>query len=126
MKTLRFKDHGYAPAAAFALLLIVGCDSMYPPKQRPKGVPPHAAWVGGIDGGGYVVCMADEKAYNECTIWNDYGGEGLARRYVLRGLNRPAKANELKYEYLAGKQIGLENGLLLVSSGEYRIVDSKD
>ena len=43
-----------------AIVALAGCQYDWRPPNRPGGVPSEATWVGGIDGGGWVLCQADE------------------------------------------------------------------
>jgi hypothetical protein len=98
-----------------ALLLssIVACkNAELRPKVRPAAVPTSAIWAGGADGGAYFECTTD-KYVNHCTIWNDYTGQFRKASFVLKKQNRPATSEELRYTGNDGKNIYLENGLVL-------------
>jgi hypothetical protein len=88
------------------------CHSQYPP-QRPTNVPESAVWAGGIDGGGWVVCVSTSEC-NECTTYSETGTIFGPRRFVLKGLKRPARLDELNFEYVDGSNIGLSGNLVLV------------
>jgi len=94
-------------------LSLIGCYRPYPP-PIPGGVPASAVWVGGLDGGGWVICSSDDADYNTCTIYDEEGRSQGPAKYRLRGLNRAARSNELRYRYLTGDEIGLEGGLKLI------------
>jgi hypothetical protein len=93
-------------------VLMIGCYRAYPP-ARPEGVPSSAVWAGGLDGGGWVTCSSDLKAYNVCAIYDEEGRTQGPSRYSLKGLDRAASPNELHYTYCTGKAIGLEGGMEL-------------
>jgi hypothetical protein len=96
--------------------LQLGCYREYPP-QKPLTVPAEAVWAGGWDGGGWVVCTTSTLEYNECSIFNEAGQTQGSRRYVLfpGSVRRAARPGELRYKYLTGNVIGLEDGLELVA-----------
>jgi len=106
-------------------VILAGCQYDLRRPKRPEGVPLEASWAGGIDGGGWVLCHADEPAtdYNLCTIWNEEGKAFEPSRYRLRDrdrdLNRAARASELRYTYVTGEQIGLQGGLELLKVGSF-------
>jgi hypothetical protein len=95
-----------------AILSLLGCYRPYPP-PRSGGVPASAVWVGGLDGGGWVICSSDDADHNACTIYDEEGRSQGPFTYKLRVLNRAARSNELRYIYLTGDEIGLAGGLTL-------------
>jgi hypothetical protein len=60
-----------------------------------------------------VTCSSDSVEYNVCTIWDEEGRTGGSARYTLKDAHRAATAAELKYTYLTGKAIGLDDRLEL-------------
>jgi hypothetical protein len=108
-----------------AIVALAGCQYDLRPPKRPGGVPSEATWVGGIDGGGWVLCHADEplSGYNLCTVWNEEGRPFESGRYRLRdkfkNLNRAAKSDELHYTYASADLIGLQGGLELLKVGSF-------
>jgi hypothetical protein len=90
--------------------LQLGCYRPYPP-TKPEGVPAEAVWAGGVDGGGWVLCLTPSPEYNECTIFDEEGRTPGPRRYTLGG--RAAQQSDLKYTYVTGKAIGLQGNLEL-------------
>jgi hypothetical protein len=105
--------------------ILAGCQYDLRPPKRPEGIPLEASWAGGIDGGGWVLCQADEPPTdcNLCTIWNEEGDAFEPIHYRLRdrdrNLNRAARASELHYTYVTGEQIGLQGGLELLKVGSF-------
>jgi hypothetical protein len=97
---------------AISAALATSC-MRYPP-DRPRTIPASARWAGGWDGGGWVDCSAGTAVeFNVCHIYDETGKLGLIARYRLKGLNRAALPSELRYRYVTGEVIGLENGLEL-------------
>lgn len=80
-----------------ALVVLVACtacvtvSSTVTPPPRPKGLPAHAVWAGGPDGGSFIACTPsttnDEKdplAY-DCEIFLEHTGEREAHGlFVVR------------------------------------------
>jgi hypothetical protein len=116
-RRLRLRNHN---RIAHCLILSVvvnvlmnGCYRAYPP-ARPESVPSSAVWAGGLDGGGWVSCSNDLRAYNVCTIYDEEGRTQGPSRYRLKDFDRAALPNELHYTHCTGKAIGLEGGMELV------------
>ncbi len=93
-------------------LFQAACYRPYPP-ARMSGVPSEAAWAGGVDGGGWVLCLTTSPKYNTCTIYDEEGRTLGPTRYVLKSTGEAAKADQLKYTYVTGQAIGLQGGLEL-------------
>jgi hypothetical protein len=53
------------------------------------------------------LCSTPSPSYNECTIFDEEGHTG-PNRYVLRETGLAAKPSQLRYTYVTGKAIGLE------------------
>ncbi|UWP94030.1 hypothetical protein K3X13_15235 (plasmid) [Aliiroseovarius crassostreae] len=69
-----------------ALFLIASCkESEEVVPERPLGVPERAVWQGGVDGGHWYDCLAEQREFEyNCTIYNDYsGGIEASGRFVL-------------------------------------------
>jgi len=93
-----------------------GCYRSCPP-TRPGGVPGSAVWAGGLDGGGWVTCSVEAHSDpNVCTIYDEEGRTQGPARYRLKKLNRAARTEELRFTYVTGQAIGLENGLELTQT----------
>ncbi len=124
LSALGFRRIGRLALFAGAVIL-TGCQYDLRPPKRPGGVPLEASWIGGIDGGGWVLCHADEAStgYNLCAVWNEEGRGSEPSRYRLRdrlkNLNRAARADELRYTFASADQIGLEGGLELLKVGSF-------
>jgi hypothetical protein len=77
----------------------------------------NASWVGGADGGAYVLCVLDKKVnVDKCSVWNDYTGQLVeSGAYLIISQKRPATESELlniSFPDFAGA-IYLKNGLVL-------------
>jgi len=92
-----------AVAAIVMFLSPCGCGPAAPlkPKTRPQGVPTAALWVGGADGGAYVLCSVDTaRNVNPCSVWNDYTGDLVeSGNYRLRKEVRAATQSELRISF---------------------------
>lgn len=64
------------------------------PYRRPAAVPPAAAWIGGPDGGVFIVLTPDPgRGAFACTVYNDHTGEVEAA-----GFCRPSGISKAKFE----------------------------
>ena len=90
-------------AAIVMILCTCGCGPAAPlkPKTRPQGVPTAALWVGGADGGAYVLCSVDTaRNVNPCSVWNDYAGDLVeSGNYRLSKEGRAATQSELQISF---------------------------
>ncbi len=98
------------------LFLLIGVllSSQHAP-VRPSVVPASAVWAGGADGGVFIDCSPSRRGEpNPCTVYNDGNGDVyMSGKYVLKGQERGATAEELKFEAADGSRIYLEHGLTL-------------
>jgi hypothetical protein len=94
--------------------VFLGCKKKEVP--RPLGLPSSAVWAGGEDGGSFIDCMPNKGGEpNDCTVYNENGEVYMERgKYVIKGSNRGASSDELRYTYADGIHIGLEKGLTLI------------
>lgn len=93
--------------------LLVACTSEVEPPKRGAAIPPEAVWVGGADGGAWILCREDGDQ-NSCTIYHDNTGEVWVRgNFVLQGSTRGVSTQELRYDFFDGERIGLLDGRVL-------------
>lgn len=116
----------------FAALLacLSGCSDQMKQENRPPNIPPGAVWAGGADGGSWIACNStgSTNQYN-CIIFKETTGEIYAQgRFVLRSYiwNEEKKRadydaadpiKELHFRSYDGKNIFLENSLILLPDG---------
>lgn len=101
------------PNLFLAVVLLVACTSEVEPPERLATIPPEAVWVGGADGGAWILCRED-GGRNFCTIYNDNSGEVWVRGYfVLEGSARGVSKQELRYDFFDGERIRLSDGRVL-------------
>lgn len=97
----------------FGMLLGTGCmGDPAKPRERPSGVPSAAAWVGGADGGVWILCeVSEEKEANYCTAYHENHGKVIAEGwFVLDDTREAAVIDELAYSGFDGYEILLEGG----------------
>lgn len=99
-----------------SLSVLCGCARSDKPPERPKGVPTTAVWSGGMKGGDWFDCDYDpNRTWNNCTVYADVTGAVIeSGRFQIRGSNRPATPEELKYAYHSLGEIYLKNEKILV------------
>lgn len=98
-----------------AAALLVACTSEVEPPKRLANIPPEAVWVGGADGGAWILCKED-RGRNFCTIYNDTNGEVWVSDYfVLEVSGRSVSEQELHYDFFDGERIRLSDGRVLRS-----------
>lgn len=123
--------------ALVALVAASACVTTSPaPPPRPSGLPAHAVWAGGVDGGSFIACTPsttnDEKdplAY-DCEIFLEHTGEREAHGlFVVRDVAWDEKKNEpvftipstpppaLVYSAWDGTMIHLDEGRALLPHG---------
>lgn len=96
-----------------AAVLIVACTSKVEAPKRLPGIPPDAVWVGGRDGGAWILCR-DDGGRNFCTIYNDASPEvWIQAFFVLEGSSRGVSVQELRYDFFDGDRIRLVDGRVL-------------
>ncbi len=115
-KLLRVNKALFAGLGVLALLFVeCGCGPAAPlkPRTRPELVPSDALWVGGADGGAYVLCAVDAAHnVNPCNVWNDQTGQLVeSGNYQLRDEGRAATKSELRISFPDF------NGLIYLSGG---------
>jgi hypothetical protein len=94
-----------------------GCSRIENAPLRPAGVPKSAVWVGGSDGGVFIVCDSPESdvTANACTVFNDGTGDVLmSGRFVFKTKNSGVAVRDLRYSAYDGSKILLQNGSSLV------------
>lgn len=100
-------------SALTAAVLVVACTSEVESPKRLPSIPADAVWVGGRDGGAWILCR-DDGARNFCTIYNDASGEIWVKAFfVLQGSSRGVSAQELRYDFFDGDRIRLADGRVL-------------
>jgi hypothetical protein len=107
-------------ALVFILLVLAsacGCSRGENVPPRPKGVPKSAEWVGGPDGGVFIVCESAETdiSAKACTVFSEGTGDVLmSGHFVIRNKGSQVAVRDLKYSAYDGSQILLQNGSSLV------------
>jgi hypothetical protein len=94
-----------------------GCSRLASAPPRPDGVPVSAVWVGGTDGGVFVVCDSPESGVDvyPCTVFNDGTGDVLmSGRFAVKTTHPGPAVRDLKYSAYDGRDILLQNGSSLV------------
>lgn len=102
---------------------IGGCGEDPVPPPRPRGVPSHAVWSGGWDGGVFVHCSRREPTERlACTIVDDRSGDVWYSGALVCEADRPSVSCEgvnAKWVYMAqywdGQRLVLANGTALVA-----------
>jgi hypothetical protein len=94
---------------------LLGCKAAHRPPVRPTSVPETAIWSGGAEGGAWIDCqIGNERNANHCTVYNDQTGDVWKTGFfIIRGENRAASREELKYNGFDGDYIHLSDGRTL-------------
>lgn len=95
--------------------IYLGCTQ--PGHTRPTGVPPEAVWAGGVDGGNWITCTAEDHDFNYCVVYHDFTGDvRLSGSFHLEDQHRAATRDELTFLYadIGLNSIHLEGGGKLV------------
>ena len=102
-----------AAALAGLLALLPGCPKSggHAPNRVP-GVPVEAEWVGGADGGAWILCEDRAQRRLHCRVYHDFTGElEFDSDVVLNSGNGPTpRASELEFDGWDGQSIHLING----------------
>jgi hypothetical protein len=62
-----------------------------------------------------VTCSTDTGRFNVCRVYTKKGDFIYEDTFTLEGLDRGATKSELRYRFLSGDKILLQEGLALVS-----------
>lgn len=81
-----------------------------PVPNRPAKVPEEAVWVGGVDGGDWILCQPIHNKVYECTIFTEDGIKISKGQYTFKGKVDDPKLN---FEAHDGEIIYLNNGKLI-------------
>ena len=94
---------------ALAAAALAACKHPRDP-PRPAGLPKAAMWVGGADGGAFVLCRETSKTEARCTTWSESGSVWMKGRFHFVG-SKPANLGIVTaYEGVDGERIVLANG----------------
>jgi hypothetical protein len=90
------------------LLILVSCSQgNWEPKHQPTGVPPHAIFAGGPDGGAYIWCDVDGSRNG----WHGHRHGALCSRY-----RDAAKARYIAHCH--GQKVGFASITQIYGGGE--------
>lgn len=96
----------------FGASVMVGLTACKHPRQPPlpSGLPRDAVWVGGEDGGAFVLCRDVSKTEVRCTTWNESGSVWMKGRFRVVGTRPTNLGLPTAYDGVDGEHIFLANG----------------
>jgi len=82
-----------------SLLGLSFCESSDPP--RPNGLPEDAKWLGGVDGGYWIVCtVLDENVRYNCSVFEEHSGDLFVKGDYVS--DDPMNVAELEFDFFDG------------------------
>jgi len=106
---------------AFMIIGAPGCSQRPAERQRPKGIPAEAFFVGGNDGGVFLLCKdTPDKYVYHCTIFDDHQGTLLNENNFRTATGQQLcidVANRSIFSAWDGSRILLKDGRWMESMG---------